>query len=101
MQHRKILARIAAVACLVGSAIAAEAPRLIAPLKNQQAIDGCSWSAFAPTIGHGFIFLAEYDESRIVMYIGGSDVELKAVEGRGELKKVGDELFRTFQAGDV
>jgi hypothetical protein len=45
--------------------------------------------------------LAEYDESRIVMNISGSDIELKVANGQGQLKKVGDVLERTFTAGDV
>jgi hypothetical protein len=81
--------------------VASGAANLVAPLKNQQTIDGCSWSASAATIGDGFVFLAEYDESRIVMNIGGSDVELRLAEARGQLTKVGDVSERKFVSGDV
>ena len=101
MRHSKILPIIAVAVTQSASVIAAETAHLVAPLDDQQTIDGCSWSASAAGVGDGFVFLAEYDESRIVMNIGGSDVQLKLVEAKGQLKKVGDVLNRTFKAGDI
>jgi hypothetical protein len=72
--------------------------RLVAPLKDQHAIDGCAWSASAPTVGPGFVFLGEIDDSRSLMNIGGSDVDLALTSEHGSLKKVGDVLERTFKA---
>jgi hypothetical protein len=74
---------------------------LVAPLKNQDAIDGCSWSAAATSLGDKFIFLAEYDDSEILMNIDGSDVHLKLVQSKGQLKKVGDSLDQVFQADNL
>lgn len=73
----------------------------MAPLKDQHAIDGCSWSASAPALGNGLVFLAEYDESRVLMNIDGSDMELTLVEAQGELRDVGDVAERTFTSGEV
>jgi hypothetical protein len=100
MRNRKFLA-VAALAVNAHASVAAGAAHLVAPLRDQQTIDGCSWSASAATVGRGFVFLAEYDESRIVMNIGGLDIELRLVQARGQLEKVGDVLERTFIAGDV
>ena len=63
--------------------------KLIAPLNDQSAIDGCSWSASSHRTGKGFIFLAEYDESRVLMNIAGTDTELQRISTRGHLKKLG------------
>jgi hypothetical protein len=79
----------------------AEVAPLVAPLKNQDAIDGCSWSASSDSLGKGYIFLSEFDDSKTLMNIAGSDIELKLVRENGQLKKLGDVLDRTFQAGDV
>lgn len=101
MRNRKILLLVALAVSSFALASAAGAAHLVAPLEDQQTIDGCSWSASAATIESGFIFLAEYDESRIVMNIGGSDIELKLAEAQGQLNKVGDVLERMFTADDV
>jgi hypothetical protein len=101
MRSRKILLVLALAVSSVALPAAAAAAHLVAPLKDQQVIDGCSWSASAPTIGAGFVFLAELDESRIVMNIDGWDIELKLVAAQGKLEKVGDVLERTFIAGDA
>ena len=74
---------------------------LVVPLKDQHAIDGCAWSASAPTVGSGFVFLGEIDDSRSLMNIGGSDVDLALTSEHGTLKKVGDVLERTFKAQGV
>jgi hypothetical protein len=69
----KTLAPLLVLAC---ASFGAARSTLIAPLDNQRAIRGCSWNAVAPSIGPGYIFLAEWDESKVLMNIGGSDVEL-------------------------
>lgn len=74
---------------------------LVAPLKDQHAIDGCAWSASARTVGPGFVFLGEVDDSRSLMNIGGSDVELALASEHGTLEKVGDVMERTFKGHDV
>jgi hypothetical protein len=74
---------------------------LVAPLKDQHAIDGCAWSASAPTVGSGFVFLGEIDGSRSLMNIGGSDVDLAITSEHGALQKPGDVLERTFKADGV
>ncbi len=43
-------------ACLSGELRAA---KLLAPLHDQSAIDGCSWSASSSRLGKGYMFLAE------------------------------------------
>ena len=74
---------------------------LVAPLKDQHAIDGCAWSASARTVGPGLVFLGEIDDSRSLMNIGGSDVDLTLASEHGTLKRVGDVLERTFKAHGV
>lgn len=75
-----------------------EPARLVLPLRDQTAIDGCSWTASSIELGKGFIFLSEYDDSRSLMNIDGADVELALVADRGGLKKVGDTLRRSYRA---
>ena len=74
---------------------------MVGLLANQTAIDGCSWSASSKVIGHGFVFLAEYDDSRALMNIDGSDIAINLVSAHGKLKKVGDVLEKTFRSGNV
>ena len=74
---------------------------LVGPLKDQHAIDGCAWSASAPTVGPGLVFLGESDDSLSLMNIGGSDVALALASEHGTLKNVGDVLERTFNAHGV
>jgi hypothetical protein len=74
---------------------------LVSPLTEQDAIDGCSWSASSKELGDGFVFLAEYDDSRTLMNIDGSDIELDLVDESGNLVAVGDVLERTYQAEGV
>ena len=63
--------------------------KILAPLHDQTAIDGCSWSASSSRVGKGFIFLAEYDQSRVLMNIDGKDIELKRISTSGHLNKLG------------
>lgn len=79
----------------------AESTHLVAPLKNQGAIDGCSWSASSLSLGSGDIFISEYDDSRSLMNIDGSDVELVMATSQGKLEEIGDILERTYRAEGV
>lgn len=63
--------------------------KLLAPLHDQSAIAGCSWSAASSRIGMGYIFLAENDQSRVLMNIDGIDTELQLISTRGHLNKIG------------
>ena len=74
---------------------------LVAPIADQTAIDGCSWSASSVRAGKGFIFLAEYDLSRILMNIDGVDVELKLGSRKGHLKKLGSVANMTYRAKGI
>ncbi len=77
--------------------------RLLAPLHNQSAIDGCSWSASSRSVGKGYIFLAEYDQSKILMNIGGVDTDLRLISSRGNLSRLGGvatDVYRS-QSGTV
>jgi hypothetical protein len=51
----------------------------IAPLEDQDAIRGCAWYSTAPSIGEGYIFLAEWDEPEALMNIDGVDVSLQVI----------------------
>lgn len=84
------------------AAIAADTG-LVSPLKDQHAIRGCAWSASSPELGPGFVFLAELDESKILMRIDGADTVLATVGARptGALDKVGAKLTRTYAAGNI
>jgi hypothetical protein len=87
-----------AIALGISATQVACAADLLGTLKSQDAIDGCSWSASAPSIGEGFIFLAEYDQSQVLMSIAGSDVTLKRdpALARGKLAKVGSQLSEVY-----
>ena len=77
--------------------------RILSTLDNQSAIDGCSWSASSRSVGKGYVFLAEYDQSKILMNIDGADTDLRLVSSRGTLEKVGSvatDIYRS-QAGTV
>ena len=76
-------------------------PALVAPLKDQNAIQGCAWSASAPSIGNGFVFLGEIDDSVNLMNIGGRDVKLSLRSSSGELSTIGDTMRRTFAAPGI
>lgn len=69
------------------------------PLADQGAIEGCSWSASSPSVGSGFVFLGEVDDSRSLMNIDGSDTELTLVYEHGSFARVGDVLERKFEGG--
>jgi hypothetical protein len=91
---------VLALACCAAIAAGAD---LVSPLKDQDAIRGCAWSASSPQVGTGFMFLAELDESKVLMRIDGKDTVLTASEPRpvGALAKVGDTRIRTYKAGDI
>ena len=74
---------------------------MVGLLTDQGAIDGCAWSASSKAMGHGLVFLAEYDASKALMNIDGSDTAFKLVSVHGSLKKVGDVLEKTFRSGGV
>lgn len=96
-------ARLAALLILAlpcGPAVSATR-QLVAPLDDQTAIDGCSWKASSPGLGSGSIFLAEPDDSLVLMNIDGSDVELRPAGEHGSLSRVGDVLVKTFSAPGV
>lgn len=80
------IAVLPATPCLGGESRPGE---LLAPLHHQSAIDGCAWSASSTRLGKGFIFLAEHDQSRVLMNIGGTDTELRLVSTQGHLKELG------------
>ena len=72
--------------------------QILAPLHDQTAIDGCSWSVSSNRIGKGFIFLAEYDQSRVLMNIGGKDTELKRISTRGHLRSLGSVATAVYRS---
>ena len=76
---------------------------LIGLIKQQDAIEGCAWSAKAPEIGKGIFFLAEYDQSDVLMNIRGADVHLRRdpASTRGALEKLGQTLQEVYQAPGV
>ncbi|MCD9030110.1 hypothetical protein LDO26_18150 [Luteimonas sp. BDR2-5] len=88
----KISLPLLAIALLTPAVCRSGEPRstnLIAPLHDQSAINGFSWRASSTHAGEGFIFLAEYDQSRVLMNIGGTDTELTPISTRGHLKGLG------------
>ena len=90
--------------CLTATTAAHNAPSsIVGVLKDQGAIDGCSWSAEAPTIGKGFFFLAEYDQSDVLMNLLGADVHLKrdTANTRGALKKLGETLREVYEGPGI
>lgn len=94
-------------ACIDGKCTALEAKNnlvrtkpLVAPLKNSNAISGCSWAASSEAIGPDTVFLGEHDDSKFLMNIDGSDVVLKLVHESGELG-LGHTLYRTFRGGNA
>jgi len=101
MQIARLLVSLAILLPQASTAALPESVRLVAPLKDQEAVDGCSWSASSQDVGRGFVFLAEYDDSRSFMNIDGSDLELALVAERGTLKKVGDAMERAYRADGV
>ena len=97
----KISASILAIAMLTSTVCLSGEPRpekLLAPLHDQSAIDGCSWSASSANVGKGFIFLAEHDQSRVLMNISGTDTELRLISTRGHLKKLGSVATAVYRS---
>jgi len=91
-------------ALFTAAAAAHSAPSsIVGVLKDQAAIDGCSWSAEAPAIGKGFFFLAEYDQSDVLMNLLGADVHLKrnTASTRGTLKKLGETLREVYEGPGI
>ncbi|RYG35991.1 MAG: hypothetical protein EON93_05735 [Burkholderiales bacterium] len=72
--------------------------KLLGPLRDQSAIDGCAWYASSDRVGKGYMFLAEYDQSRILMNIDGLDTDLKRTSARGHLKKLGSVLTNVYRS---
>lgn len=100
MKIETLLAFMTLAACTTG-ADAAEQPPLLAPLVNQDRVPGCAWLASAPSLGEGYMFMAEYDDSAAWMNIEGDDIVLELGEERGVLKSVGDVMERTYRAPGV
>jgi len=82
-------------------ACVAAQPELVAEVRDQHIIRGCSWSASAPSLGRGLIFLAERDESKIIMNIDGTDVQLTVLKKSGKLQAIGDVVERTYGAPGI
>lgn len=80
---------------------AAEQAPLLAELQDQSRVRGCAWLASATSLGNGYMFIAEYDDSAAWMNIGGSDTQLAFIAERGSLKRVGDVLERSYRAPGV
>lgn len=72
--------------------------KLVSPLREQSAIDGCSWSASSSRIGKGYIFLAEYDQSRVLMNIDGVDTELQRISTHGDLNEIGSVMTDVYRS---
>jgi hypothetical protein len=86
-----------------GAAPGGDSGNLVSPLKDQHAINGCAWTATSPQLGPGLVFLAELDESKVLMRIDGTDRVLAAVgpQRRSSLDKVGSTLTRTYGAEGI
>ncbi|HLI17409.1 MAG TPA: hypothetical protein VKV22_03955 [Rhodanobacteraceae bacterium] len=97
----KYLLAIGLVLLIEAVGASAHLPAIVAPLQNQNAIPGASWSATAPSLGPGFVFLAEAGNSVNLMNIGGRDVHLLLKSSTGSLTKVGDVMRRTFVARGI
>ena len=95
--------KILALAILCLAPVAGESSelvnaKLLSPLKDDGGINGCSWSASAPNIGKGFIFLAEYDQSKVRMNLNGRDTELQMVSSHGYLKDLGSVMTAVYRS---
>jgi S-formylglutathione hydrolase FrmB len=81
---------------------AAQQPaRIVSPLANQAAIRGCAWTASAPALGPGYVFLAERDDSEILMNVDGVDVQFELTGANGSLVQVGDVMDKWYRATGV
>jgi hypothetical protein len=78
-------------------------PRLVGTLHDPGVVRGCSWTATSADIGSGLIFLAEYDESLIVMNIDGRDIHLSRdpSSGAGRPSRIGDRVVKLYTAESV
>ncbi len=74
--------------------------RLVGTLRDPAVVRGCSWTASSTDIGSGLIFLAEYDESLIVMNINGTDIRLSRdpSSAAGRPTSVGDRVVKVYTA---
>jgi len=98
------LSSLGLAALFAAAATAHSAPSsIVGVLKDQAAIDGCSWSAEAPAIGKGLFFLAEYDQSDVLMNLLGADVHLKrnTASSRGALKRLGETLREVYEGPGI
>jgi hypothetical protein len=91
--------RVLMVVAVPALALGAEAGGLVTPIPKPYAIEGCAWSASSQSLGSGFIYLAELDDSVAIMRIDGVDVELQLVEAHGRLDKVSDVLEKKYRSG--
>ena len=97
----KTSALILSIAVLIPSAcISGELrpAKVLSPLRDQSAIDGGSWSASSRAIGKGYIFLAEYDQSRVLMNLDGVDTELQRTSTHGNLKRIGSVMTDVYRS---
>lgn len=91
-----------ALASLSGALVlAAEPAWLVAPLDDQELIAGCSWAASATSLGEGYVFIADYDDSEIRMNIDGKDTALVAVDQYKPLRSVGEVTTRHYRADGI
>jgi len=100
----RLLSSLTLAACFTAASAAHSEPSsIVGVLKGQDAIDGCSWSAEAPAIGKGLFFLAEYDQSDVLMNLLGADVHLKrdTASTRGALKKLGETLREVYEGPGI
>jgi hypothetical protein len=99
---KKALASIAVVilACSITNVFGAN---LVGKLNDPNAIEGCGWDATSNSLGNAVIFLAEYDESVIIMNINRKDVHLKLDprQTTGNINKVGDRLTSVYTAPGI
>jgi hypothetical protein len=107
MRHAKFLSPIV-LSLVLNAATAAEPNALVGVVKDQRAIQGCTWSAWIPSkspsssrIGEGLIFLADRDDSKAVMNIGGHDVTLVVEGTSSRLPVKGEVLKRTYRAPGI
>lgn len=74
---------------------------IVAPLADSSAIGGCSWIAHSAALGKGYVFLAKYDLSRILMNIDGADIKLELVSTEGRLDTLGSVLNMVYRTEGV
>jgi len=55
----------------------------------------------APSIGGGYIFLAEWDESKILMNIDGQDVSLQVIGDADKRPSRSSSMIKTYRAPGI